>query len=398
MITTDAVTDAEVILSDDHGTLHIDREVINLDGGGDELRAELLQRVTTWARTHGRAVRVRATGPDDQDTAEFVVSAVGELQLLAAPATSVVDAAGVTTVAQGEAVVQPSVVEPTPARRPWDFGDDEAVATSATAQPLGRPLVVLVANTKGESGKTPLAVLLGQAFGSLRPGDVCVVDLDPTGNLAARAGTGRSTPTVPGLVAGATGAQEWSDVTKLLAWHPDSRMWVVAARDPESPEDGGSGHLAAGALATVIAALAKGVRVIILDAGNNERDVVFREAAALADQLVVPVRWDVPTVRDGAGVLLRSLYAQGHQKLATEALIVGTYPLMRRPNRGQEHRFRAEFERMGHQVTDMPSDGHIDQRSGIVWAKLRRRTQAAALGLADSITAAQRRRGAREGS
>lgn len=394
MMTTDAVTDAEVILSEDHGTLHIDREVINLNGAGDELRAELLQRVTNWARTHGRAVRVRATGPDDQDTAEFLISAAGELQLLP---TAVVDA-GVTTVDQGQAVAQPAVVEPAPARRPWDFGDDEALATVATAQPLGRPLVVLVANTKGESGKTPLAVLLGQAFGSLRPGDVCVVDLDPTGNLAARAGTGRSTPTVPGLVAGAMKAQEWSDVTKLLAWHPDSRMWVVAARDPESPEDDGSGHLAAGALAAVIAALAKGVRVIILDAGNNERDVVFREAAALADQLVVPVRWDVPTVRDGAGVLLRSLYAQGHQKLATEALIVGTYPLMRRPNRGQEHRFRAEFERMGHQVTDVPSDGHIDQRSGIVWAKLRRRTQAAALGLADSITAAQRRRGAMEGS
>lgn len=391
MMTTDAVTVAEVILSDDHGTLHIDREVIRLDGVGDELRAELLQRVTAWARTHGRAVRVRATGPDEQDTAEFVVSAVGELQLLA---SALVDA-GVTAVDQGQAVAQP---EPVTARRAWDFGDDEALATVATAQPLGRPLVVLVANTKGESGKTPLAVLLGQAFGSLRPGDVCVVDLDPTGNLAARAGTGRSTPSVPGLVAGATRAQEWSDVTKLLAWHPDSRMWVVAARDPESPEVDGSGHLAAGALATVITALAKGVRVIILDAGNNERDVVFREAAALADQLVVPVRWDVPTVRDGAGVLLRSLYAQGHQKLATEALIVGTYPFMRRPNRGQEQRFRAEFERMGHQVIDMPSDGHIDQRSGIVWGKLRRRTQAAALGLADNITAAQRRRGAREGS
>jgi MinD-like ATPase involved in chromosome partitioning or flagellar assembly len=377
MTTTDAeVIEAEVVLGETGGTVQIgSAEIMTVPGEGEQLRDDLLQRVTTWAIANAQPIHVVATAGEAGDRAEFMVTSTGELHVL-----DVVD--------QDKESAVDDVTDEGPApRRAYDFGDDEEPSAPPLAEALGEPLIVLVANVKGESGKTPLAVLLGQAFGSFRPGDVAVLDLDPTGNLAARAGTGRSTPTLPNLVEAAEQASEWSDVTRLLAWHPESRMWVVGARDPEGTQQVGAGHLPAGALTAAVTALAKGVRVIILDAGNNERDAIFREAAALADQLVVPVRWDVPTVRDGAGVLLRSLYATGYQDLATQAIIVGTYPLLRRPARRQEHRFRAEFQRMGHRITDLPSDSHIDARTGIVWASLRAQTRRAALSLAEQVAA-----------
>lgn len=379
MTTTDeAVMEAEVILGDAGGTVRIgDAEPISVPGVGEELRDALLQEVTSWAVRNSKPIHVVAAAADAGDRAEFMVSSTGELEVI--PVALDDDASE----------EQPDDDAAAAPRRAYDFGDDEELHTSPLAEPLGEPLIVLVANVKGESGKTPLAVLLGQAFGSLRPGDVAVLDLDPTGNLAARAGTGRSTPTLPNMVEAAEDTADWSHITRLLAWHPESRMWVVAARDPEGTQQVGVGHLPPGALTVAVNALAKGVRVVILDAGNNERDAIFREAAALADQLVVPVRWDVPTVRDGAGVLLRSLYATGYQDLATQAIIVGTYPLLRRPGRRQEQRFRAEFQRMGHRIADVPSDPHIDERTGIVWARLRARTRKAALALAQQVSARQ---------
>lgn len=369
-----ALIEAEVILGEAGGTVRIgDTETISVSGTGEQLRDELLQQVTAWAAAHAQEIHVVAVAADAGDRAEFLVTSQGELHVVPVAVDD----------AESEHGAEERVAAP---RRAYDFGDDEEPAPAPLAVPLGEPLIVLVANVKGESGKTPLAVLLGQAFGSLRPGDVCVLDLDPTGNLASRAGTGRSTPTIPNLVEESDRATEWSDVTRLLAWHPDSRMWVVGARDPEGTQQVDTGHLAPGAVSAAVRALAKGVRVIILDAGNNERDSTFREAAALADQLVVPVRWDVPTVRDGAGVLLRSLYATGHQDLATQAIVVGTYPLLRRPSRRQEQRFRAEFERMGHRIMDVPADGHIDQRSAITWARLRERTRRAAIALAERVS------------
>lgn len=377
MITTDdAVIEAEVMLGEDGGTVRIDgADAVSVSGAGEQLRDALLQEVTGWAVANSRSIHVVAIAAEAGDRAEFMVSSTGQLEVI--------------PVSVDDELIEPQSdvdEEPSTPRRAYDFGDDEELATSPLAEPLGEPLIILVANTKGESGKTPLAVLLGQAFGSLRPGDVAVLDLDPTGNLAARAGTGRSTPTLPNMVeAAAVESSEWSDITRLLAWHPESRMWVVAARDPEGTQQ--TGHLPAGALSVAVDALAKGVRIIILDAGNDERAPIFREAAALADQLVVPVRWDVPTVRDGAGVLLRSLYANGYQDLATQAIIVGTYPLLRRPPRRQEQRFRAEFQRMGHRIVDVPSDAHIDERGGIAWARLRSRTRRSALALAEQVSA-----------
>lgn len=368
------LVEARVDLGVDQGQVQIAGQTIAVHGVGDKLRAAVLHEVTAWATQHGQAVHVVAAGPDPSDGAEFVVDASGVLHL--------VEQQGMGA-AEAPAPPVPAPATAPPPRRAYDFGDDEPLPAAQLAGELGAPLVVLVANTKGESGKTPLAVLLAQAFGSFRPGDVAVLDLDPTGNLAARAGTGRSTPSLPQLVTGSANAGQWSDVTRLLAWHHDSRIWVVSARDPEASSE--AGQMPRGGLTAAVQALAKGVRVIILDAGNDERDPVFQEAVGLATQLVVPVRWDVPTVRDGAGVLLRSLYALGHQDLATRAVIVGTYPLLRRPARRDEARFRAEFERMGHRIVDVPSDGHIDQRAGIIWSRLRSRTRTAALALAELV-------------
>lgn len=289
-------------------------------------------------------------------------------------------------------VVEP-IPQPAPAPPAEDYlgGLDLVSAATATvrgaARQLPRCVVVLVANNKGESGKTPVAVLIAQAFATTRGGDVAIVDLDPTGNLSARVGVDPAQGRLPDVVAAidAEPAMSWASVLNQLAWEPTARLWVVTSRGVAKSKSPVASAITAAQFLRLVAALQTGIRVLVVDAGNNDQDEVFLAAASIADQLVVPVKWDVPTVSVGARGVLATLYEVGMTDLALGAIAVGTYPPNRQPNRRQARRLRAEFDRLGHAIVDIPVDRHIDARTAISWQALKPTTRTAAMTLANMI-------------
>lgn len=419
----------DLTLTDDTGTVRIGQFAVTLDGTPDVLRPNLLRLVIAEAARLGTSISLRI---DDLGLEyHLVVHPSGEVDEVpvAAPDSSGIiptpaplDAPAAPTAGQAsEPPSLPTPPAPVPVQAPsrpaaplpqppattpmagtshvpvigydlrFDHDAAAAVPLRAAAQ-LADPLVIVVANTKGESGKTPVAVLIAEAFAAVRSNDVLVIDLDPTGNLAARMGTDPKSGRLPDIVAAlrATGGEmQWAELAGLLAWQPASHLWAVNARGVTKPRSGSSpsaeSHISGEDLRLVLQAIRAGIRVVVIDAGNNDQDAAFLAAAAAADQLVVPLKWDTPTVKDGAGVLLQGLYSAGYHALATQAVIVGTYPPNRRPQRRQEARFRAEFERLGHPIVDLPTDRHIDLRSAIDWSQLRPATRQAASALTELI-------------
>ena len=70
---------------------------------------------------------------------------------------------------------------------PWRRKELERQETARQIKLPTRTIkTVLVANTKGGSGKTPLAVMLSAAFGQVGGKQPVLIDNNPTGNLATR--------------------------------------------------------------------------------------------------------------------------------------------------------------------------------------------------------------------
>jgi len=278
----------------------------------------------------------------------------------------------------------------TPGRRWWQRR--RPVAAAAGEDPLRavRSLTWMVANKKGGAGKTPLSVVLAAACASVRPHDVALVDINPVGNLALRAGTPDGARTV-------TEVAEWLATLDRVPYEAElfdgagwqepggwraitSRTSVVVA--DESKAATLAAPLTEAQLERVLAALAVATRVVGIDAGNDHGTQVWQTAASHADVLLVPVKL-TPDTCVAAGEMLADLQKLGHADLvARRTLIVATKGPADVVDAKQAKAFRDYFVRQGYQVLDLPTDPELAGKTTIRWDRLRPATREAGLAIA----------------
>ena len=283
---------------------------------------------------------------------------------------------------------------PTPPR------DTNPFRVSATAMGLGAatsgngsggPLTIMVANTAGGSGKTPTAIGVLSAIAQRRGGDVTLVDLDPTGDLARRLGAspawtildllGRlSDPDLPSPTV--------AELHDLMIYSDETKLWAVAARTATVDKKAADGvvqpELSAGEYARLHSGLASAFGVVGIDAGNNDAGRGFLEALKHTHQILIPLGWDQKTVAAALN-LLANIHETGFEDLASKAIIVATTPPRIFPNRRQRQRALDTFTSHGLTIMEVPTDLHIHERSAISWSRLRPATRKAYTAIADEV-------------
>ncbi|MFJ4651088.1 MinD/ParA family protein [Nocardia sp. NPDC088792] len=205
-----------------------------------------------------------------------------------------------------------------PHRRSTEVAYRQAV--ERIRQPLPGTPVVVVANPKGGSGKTPAAVLLSALLGRHRGGRVVAWDAhEACGSLAARAACCPSEHTVWDVLGHAhelcTANADASGLARFLQRQPTLDEILASDQTP-----GGSVCIGRDECAAILAVLRRHREVVIVDTGNNDRAEGFRWAITHATQLVVPIigRRDVIV---SALRLLDGIAEDGYEDLAARAVI-----------------------------------------------------------------------------
>lgn len=251
-------------------------------------------------------------------------------------------------------------------------------------------VMYMVANRKGEAGKTPVAVLLAAAFATKRPNDVVLVDLNPVGNLALRT-VQTTSATVSDMVTALKGLDRLpyaSDLDGLMNWQPEG-FHAIPSRDSlviqaEGDEPTLAPRLTRHDFDLLTRALQANSHVIGLDAGNNDSDEAWQRASELANVLVIPVKWDPPTC-NLAGLMLEDLVKMGRSDLVRSAIIVPTWGPTEVIDKKRAKSFEAYFRSKGHRVMPIPPDPHLAGKGVITWARLKPATRDAALALAREV-------------
>ena len=273
-------------------------------------------------------------------------------------------------------------------RRWWKRGQGEEAGPDPLSS-LTR-LTYMVANRKGEAGKTPISVLLAAAFATKRPNDVVLVDLNPVGNLALRT-VQSTTATVSDVVAALRELDRLpyaSDLDGLMNWQPEG-YHAIPSRDSLVIQQEGDEPVLAPRLSLhdfdlLSRSLHANAHVLGLDTGNNDGDEAWQRASELSDVLVVPVKWDPPTCTQ-AGQMLDDLVKLGRSDLARSAIVVPTWGPAEVVDKGRAKDFEAYFRSKGHRVMPIPPDPHLAGKGVITWARLKPATRDAALALAREV-------------
>lgn len=248
---------------------------------------------------------------------------------------------------------------------------------------------VLVANTKGGSGKTPLAVMLAAAFGQVAGRQPVLIDNNPTGNLASRVSQMPADAlTIDDLALNLDAVEANPDLVRdYLMWQPES-YYALPSRprklieQPDGSKVLDRPTISQAEAAGVWEACSKISRLLIIDSGNNDADDAWRGMLPFADLLVIPVRWSSDYCR-AAFDMLRTLEATGYRELASKAIIVQTAPTdvyARRRSNWEERFTRARL-----QVMKLPVEKHLALNANIVWDMLKQTTRDAVCELAATI-------------
>lgn len=267
-----------------------------------------------------------------------------------------------------------------PVVNPFDL-DAGSPAGSSPA----RHRVVVVANNAGGAGKTPTTLGVLSAMADRRPGDVIVVDLNPTGNLGDYVGVGHRAPLTE-LVEWLRSTPDPSDqqMREHVAYVPELRCSVITSRATVTDGHGNPipPHISTADAELLFDVLAAHYSVIGVDAGNNDVDYAFRTAIGRATDLLIPVAWTPKTVH-GAYQTMRDLWDLGHRELVSGAVVVSTWGA--RPVRSFERAERARFEQRGLRIADIPADPIIRRR--LVAAGVKPKTRQAYRDLAGLLEA-----------
>ena len=240
------------------------------------------------------------------------------------------------------------------------LADHEGIVRRAT---WTRAVSVLVANRKGGAGKTPVSLLLGGTFASIRGGSVCVVEVaDDPGALAFRAegspaiGLGELVESMgrvhtAGQLAGYTAPQ-----TSFA-----SVIGTVADRRPLTRED----------VVGVSALIDSFYSIRVMDSGNQSSSPAFAGALETADALVIPVFDSGDAVVEAVSLLDR-LRRQGRRAagLAERAVILRLDDGRPVPPQVKE-RIDHVIARSGvPHVFSVPYDAHIAERGQLTLGRL----------------------------
>ncbi|WP_202567719.1 hypothetical protein [Agreia sp. COWG] len=211
--------------------------------------------------------------------------------------------------------VKPSAAEVAERVHRQTLLDNETTIRQAT---WTRAVSLLVANPKGGSGKTPIALLLAGVLAALRGNVVAVEVSDDPGKLLFRAEHER----VPALGLGEL-VRDVDQITTAgqLAGYTapqTTRAHVIGTPDRRrrAPLDGN-------AVEKITAKLDEFYSIRVMDSGNQYTSSAFRAAVQATDVLVIPIMGSGDSVTD-ALLLLDALKEDGGHpaQLARDAIVV----------------------------------------------------------------------------
>lgn len=244
--------------------------------------------------------------------------------------------------------------------------------------------IITLANLKGGTGKTPLAVILAQALATTAGhDDIVVVEINPRGTLSTRAPR-HTDNTVIDLARAARHpefASQPRDLDPYISWQPGG--WATITCPPTITDNHNSliTPPTADDLDRIITALRSRFHVIILDTGNNDLDAAWQHAITIADHIIIPVQWDPDTLTLTQN-MVRDMNHLGATHLKNRCIWVGTHAPIDLPKRSIKKSFTTALIDAGWTVHTLPADRHIASDGTITWTKLARRTRKAATTIA----------------
>lgn len=181
-------------------------------------------------------------------------------------------------------------------------------------------LTIAVASPKGSAGKTPTARGIAAAFGAARGGGVVAVDLNELRGTLGQ----RSVITHDRHIGHLVEAADYLlghrartvEIERCMNRQPDSFEWVLTSdpttTEPMSDED----------FTKIHTVLKRFYPILVIDTGNAELASSWRSAAAVADLIVVPMKWRADHIAP-ASRMLEGMLARGEQ-VGGRVVIVGT--------------------------------------------------------------------------
>lgn len=259
--------------------------------------------------------------------------------------------------------VKPNATEVAERVRRQTFWDNQTTIRQAT---WTRAVSILVANPKGGSGKTPIALLLAGVLASLRGNVVAVEVSDDPGKLLFRSEHER----VPALGLGEL-VRDVDHITTAGQLAGYTAPQTTRAHVIGTPDRRRRLALDGDAVQKVMAKLDEFYSIRVMDSGNQYTSSAFRAAVQATDVLVIPIMGSGDSVTD-ALLLLDALKEDGGHpaQLARDAIVV------RLIDGRTEHthvveladRLLAEYGITQHLV--VPYDQHIADREQITFDRL----------------------------
>jgi MinD-like ATPase involved in chromosome partitioning or flagellar assembly len=223
-----------------------------------------------------------------------------------------------------------------------------------------RAASVLIANPKGGTGKTPLALLLGGTLASIRGGSVAVIEVaDDPGALAYRA-EGNPRLGVGDLVRDAD--------------HIRTAGQLAGYTAPQT------------SFAAMVKVIDDYYAIRVMDSGNQPTSSAFQGALFATDVLVVPIVNAGDSTLEAIRMLDGMRASGGRAKALAERAIIARVT----DGRPENAAVSAEVERIitaagVGTLCDLPYDPHIAERGQITLAKLAPTTIAAFTHLANAV-------------
>ncbi|MGP4978719.1 MinD/ParA family ATP-binding protein [Brachybacterium tyrofermentans] len=257
----------------------------------------------------------------------------------------------------------------------------EAAATikaerSAIQTNFGTPKTASAMNDKGGVGKTTDILLIADAFGRIRGGDVVTWDANETrGTMGFRAKKDHHDRNVVDFINEAADAfttvqgSKRSTLTRYTRQQGDSKFSVLASHESRESQD----QVDADAFRTVHEILSRFYSLILVDTGNNHTADHFQAALASTDQLIVPVS----PGQDGAyaaELMLDNFIGQGYGPLVKNAIVLLHDSATRH---GDAREIAAKFENRVRTILPIPFDPLLDAGGEIDFDALQPATRAA---------------------
>lgn len=239
---------------------------------------------------------------------------------------------------------------------------DEEVIRQAT---WTRAVSILVANKKGNAGKTPTSVVLGGTIASIRGGSVAVMEVsDDRGQLTYRS-EGSPMLGIGELVEAAATIESKGQLEGYTAPQTSFASIIGSTEGWRSP-------LNQAAVVDVAKVVDRYYSIRVMDSGNQYSSSAFAGAIETADALVIPTMNSADSIFDAIELLE---FLKGHEDPHARAL-AATAVVIRlsdgRPEIKVERHLKFLFEAGvdPSRVYSVPVDSHIAERGQLTLSKL----------------------------